>query len=123
MFNFLLSENLLFCYNIIGQNFHIIYLMVQILFILCASRFMESDLTSSQLNSLFSGEAVFNLYVNKTANSCTYRFHGNKFSTSVEELTTLYLCGKGGGMYLPSKSELYLVLYMWLKENGLNVGR
>ena len=35
--------------------------MVQILFILCASLFVESDLTSSQLNSVFSGEAVYNL--------------------------------------------------------------
>lgn len=29
---------------------------------------------------------------------------------------TFYLSGKGGGAYLPSKSALYFVLYMWLKE-------
>ena len=29
---------------------------------------------------------------------------------------TFYLIGKEGGKYLPSKSALYFVLYMWLKE-------
>ena len=34
----------------------------------------------------------------------------------IENNRVFYLIGKGGGMYLPSKSALYFVLYMWLKE-------
>ena len=33
-----------------------------------------------------------------------------------------YLAGDGGGKYLPWKSLLYFVSYMWLKEYGLKAG-